>query len=161
MDTPDYKDVQSIAKKTIEYIKSEIEPYMNLREVRDMCEKKMRSLGADSFWYWDVGALVFSGDETAFSVSGKNYTTSDKKIEENDIVTIDLSPECGNIWGDFARTIIIENGMVVRDIENIKNEEWKNGLGTALTAYAAGTGSWDDVVSAFVDGWATEKALSE
>ena len=41
------------------------------------------------------------------------------------------------------------------------SEEWKNGLGTALTSYAAGTGSWDDVVSAFVDGWATEKALSE
>ena len=41
------------------------------------------------------------------------------------------------------------------------SEEWKNGLGTALTAYAAGTGDWDAVVSAFVDGWATEKALSE
>ena len=40
------------------------------------------------------------------------------------------------------------------------SEEWKNGVGTALTGYAAG-GSWDDVVSAFVDGWATEKALSE
>ena len=41
------------------------------------------------------------------------------------------------------------------------SEEWKNGLGTALTSYAAGAGEWDDVVSAFVDGWATEKALSE
>ena len=41
------------------------------------------------------------------------------------------------------------------------SEEWKNGLGTALSGYAAGTGSWDDVVSAFVDNWATEKALSE
>ena len=41
------------------------------------------------------------------------------------------------------------------------SEEWKNGLGTALTLYAAGSGSWDDVVSAFVDNWATEKALSE
>ena len=40
------------------------------------------------------------------------------------------------------------------------SEEWKNGVGTALTSYAAG-GSWDDVVSAFVDGWATEKALTE
>ncbi len=36
------------------------------------------------------------------------------------------------------------------------SEEWKNGVGSALTAYAAGTGSWDDVVAAFVDGWATE-----
>ena len=25
------------------------------------------------------------------------------------------------------------------------SEEWKNGVGSALTAYAAGTGSWDDV----------------
>ncbi|NCC67301.1 MAG: ABC transporter substrate-binding protein [Clostridia bacterium] len=39
-------------------------------------------------------------------------------------------------------------------------EEWKNGVGTALTAYAAGTGSWDDVVTAFVDGWKTEYELN-
>ena len=40
------------------------------------------------------------------------------------------------------------------------SEEWKNGVGSALTAYAAGTGTWDDVVTAFVDGWATEYELS-
>ncbi len=40
------------------------------------------------------------------------------------------------------------------------SEEWKNGVGSALTSYAAG-GAWDDVVTAFVDGWATEKALAE
>lgn len=40
------------------------------------------------------------------------------------------------------------------------SEEWKNGVGTALTAYAAGTGSWDDVVAAFVDGWASEYAAA-
>lgn len=38
------------------------------------------------------------------------------------------------------------------------SENWKNELGSALTAYAAGTGSWDAVVSAFVDGWASEYA---
>ena len=41
------------------------------------------------------------------------------------------------------------------------SEEWKNGVGTALTSYAAETGSWDDVASAFVDNWAMEKALTE
>lgn len=41
------------------------------------------------------------------------------------------------------------------------SENWKNGVGSALTAYAAGTGDWSAVVSAFVDGWATEAALSE
>ncbi len=40
------------------------------------------------------------------------------------------------------------------------SEEWKNGVGSALTAYAAGTGDWDGVVSAFVDGWATEYQLA-
>ena len=40
------------------------------------------------------------------------------------------------------------------------SEEWKNGVGSALTAYAAGTGDWNGVVTAFVDGWATEAALN-
>ncbi len=40
------------------------------------------------------------------------------------------------------------------------SEEWKNGVGSALTAYAAGTGDWDGVVTAFVDGWASEAAMN-
>ena len=38
------------------------------------------------------------------------------------------------------------------------SEEWKNGVGTALTAYAADQtdANWNAVVSAFVDGWKTE-----
>ena len=40
------------------------------------------------------------------------------------------------------------------------SEEWKNGVGSALTAYAAGLGDWDAVVTAFVDGWAKEAALN-
>ena len=42
------------------------------------------------------------------------------------------------------------------------SEEWKNGLGQALTAYAADEtdANWDAVVSAFVDGWATEYQLA-
>ena len=42
------------------------------------------------------------------------------------------------------------------------SEEWKNGVGTALTQYAADQtdANWDAVVSAFVDGWATEYNLA-
>ena len=36
------------------------------------------------------------------------------------------------------------------------SEEWKNQLGSALLEYAQGTGDWDSVKSAFVDGWKTE-----
>ena len=41
------------------------------------------------------------------------------------------------------------------------SEEWKNGVGSALTAYAAGQSDWDAVVTAFVDGWAEEVALNQ
>lgn len=88
----------------------------------------MLELGADSFWYYNVGALIFAGDETTKSVSGKEYITSDYIIKNDDIITIDLSPQIKNIWGDYARTIIIENGKVVDEINQIQNAEWKNGL---------------------------------
>lgn len=38
----------------------------------------------------------------------------------------------------------------------IPSDAWKNGVGTALTQYAAGSGSWENVRRAFVDAWATE-----
>ncbi len=42
------------------------------------------------------------------------------------------------------------------------SEEWKNGVGSALTAYAADQtdANWAAVVSAFVDGWASEAAMN-
>ena len=123
----EYTQVQRIAKDTIEFAKKNIRPGMNLRDVREMCDAKMLELGADSFWYWDVGAFIFAGDETAVSVSGRTYTTSDRFIEWNDIITIDLSPQNGDTWGDYARTIILQNGNVV-DIDGVENAEWKQGL---------------------------------
>ena len=45
------------------------------------------------------------------------------------------------------------------DFTTIPSQTWKNDLSSALTAYAAGTGDWDGVVSAFVDNWASEYAM--
>ena len=128
MNLMEYRDVQKIAKDTIQYIKGKINPGMTLKEVRLLCEDKMYELGADSFWYWDIGAFVFAGDETTVSVSGREYITSDRIIGEDDIITIDLSPQVGDTWGDYARTIIIEDGKVVRSDEDIFNLEWRAGI---------------------------------
>lgn len=46
--------------------------------------------------------------------------------------------------------------QVAWDFSMMPSEEYKNVLGQAMLAYAQGTGSWDDVVKAFVDNWATE-----
>ena len=41
------------------------------------------------------------------------------------------------------------------------SENWKNGVGVALLAYAQGTGEWSAVVDAFVNGWAAEAAAAK
>lgn len=123
----EYKQVEKIAKYTIDYARKNIHSGMTLVAVREMCEKKLLELGADSFWYWDIGAFVFAGNETTISVSGIQYKTSDRVIAENDIITIDLSPRNMDIWGDYARTLIVENGSVI-DEDNASNIEWKNGV---------------------------------
>ena len=121
-------ELQNLNRATIAYISSIIKPGMPLGDIRYCCEQYMLDHGADSFWYWDVGAFVFSGKETAISVSGRSYTTSSSIIETDDIITIDLSPQHQNIWGDFARTIILENGAIVKSINEIKIKEWHDGL---------------------------------
>ena len=35
-------------------------------------------------------------------------------------------------------------------------ETWRDGIVAALTQYSAGTGSWDDLVNAYVNGWAVQ-----
>ena len=129
-ETMNYRKVQKIAKDTIAYIRRIIEPGMSLKSVRRLCEEKMIALGADSFWYWEIGAFVFDGDDAAVSVAGREYVTSDRLVGETDIITVDLSPQVGGIWGDYARTVILENGSVVPSIREVSCAEWRAGLET-------------------------------
>lgn len=123
-----HRQVQEIAKKTIEYAKQHIQPGMSILDIRKMCEEKMYELGADSFWYYNIGAFIFNSENTSISISGREYVTSNSIVKDTDIITIDLSPQVSRVWGDYARTIVVEDGAVVNDIENIKNVEWRLGL---------------------------------
>lgn len=108
-----YKHVQSIAEETIEFLKSFIVEGISAKEIKDAAENFMRQKGVNSFWYHDVGAFVFVGEETTISISGRDYKPSDLKVQSNDLVTVDLAPAIDGFWGDFARSFIIENGKVV------------------------------------------------
>lgn len=125
-----YSAMQNLNRAAIKYIAKTIKAGMHLRDIKALCEDYLLKNGADSFWYWDVGAFVFAGDETAVSVSGRDYKVTDRTIQENDIITIDLSPQKDNIWGDYARTLVVENGIVCDKIDEIKKSEWRNGLQT-------------------------------
>ena len=123
-----YSAMQDLNRAAINYIAGTMRVGMNIRDIKALCENYLLENGADSFWYWDVGAFIFSGDETAVSVSGRDYMVTDRTVQENDIITIDLSPQKNNIWGDYARTLVFENGVLCNETDRIKNDEWRRGL---------------------------------
>ena len=62
-----------------------------------------------------------------------------------------------NIANDYVSS---GKNSVAWTFTTMPSEEWKNGVGSALLEYAQGTGNWDGVVTAFVDGWASEYAAA-
>ena len=123
-----YSSMQNLNRAAVKYVADTMKIGMSLPYIKKLCEDYLLENGADSFWYWDVGAFIFAGDETALSVSGKDYQAADRIIQKDDIITIDLSPQRNNIWGDYARTLVFEDGVLCDEIEKIKRDEWRNGL---------------------------------
>ena len=123
-----YSSMQNLNRAAVKLVADTIKTGMSLPYIKKLCEDYLLENGADSFWYWDVGAFIFSGDETALSVSGKEYQVADRIIQKNDIITIDLSPQRNSIWGDYARTLVFEDGVLCDEFEKIKKDEWRNGL---------------------------------
>lgn len=123
-----YSSMQNLNRAAVKYVADTKKTGMSLPDIKKLCEDYLLENGADSFWYWDVGAFIFAGDETALSVSGKDYQAADRIIQKDDIITIDLSPQRNNIWGDYARTLVFEDGVLCDEIEKIKKDEWRNGL---------------------------------
>ena len=123
-----YSSMQNLNRAAVKYVADTMKTGMSLPYIKKLCEDYLLENGADSFWYWDVGAFIFAGDETALSVSGKDYQAADRIIQKDDIITIDLSPQRNNIWGDYARTLVFEDGVLCDEIEKIKRDEWRNGL---------------------------------
>lgn len=118
--------------------------------------------------YWVVNSKASEADQKATQDFLDWVITSDDGRES-------LANEMGfttpfDTFGDYAST----NPLIIAANESLEagktpvawnftvmpSEEWKNGVGNALLAYAQGTGEWDGVVTAFVDGWASEYALS-
>ena len=67
-----------------------------------------------------------------------------------------------NVLNQIADEVNSEKTPVSWNFSTMPSEEWKYGVGSALTTYAADQtdGNWDGVVTAFVDGWATEAAAA-
>lgn len=96
------------------------------------------------FMYWLVNSeegTTFMANDCGFVIPFKNAATSSNLFVKND-------------------TEYTNNGKtpVSWNFTTMPSEAWKDGVGAALTAYAADQtdDNWKAVVSAFVDGWKTE-----
>ncbi len=97
------------------------------------------------FLYWCVTSATGTkamGEDMGFVIPFKNAVESPNLFVKQD-----------RAYTESGKTPVSWN------FPTMPSEEWKNGVGSALTAYSAGTGDWNGVVSAFVDGWAAEYAM--
>ncbi len=122
-----YKEVQELAKETMEFLRSFIEEGVTEKEIGEATEKFLREKGIESFWYYDLAALVYVGKRTTISISGRDYKATETKVKSNDLVTVDLGPEIARRWADLARSFIVENGKVISS-ENSNSEEMVKGI---------------------------------
>lgn len=119
--------------------------------------------------YWCVNAKA-SEDDIQATLDFMNWcVTSDTGVEAmcknmGFVIPFGTNLESENVLVNEASKYL-EDGKtpVTWDFSTIPSEEWKNGVGSALTAYAADQtdANWEKVVTAFVDGWATEATAAK
>ena len=119
--------------------------------------------------YWCVNSKASEEDIQA-TLDFMNWcVTSDEGVEAmckdmGFVIPFESNLESENTLVNEANAYMEDGKTPVTWVfSTMPSEEWKNGVGSALTAYAADQtdANWDKVVSAFVDGWAAEAAAAK
>lgn len=119
--------------------------------------------------YWCVNAKASEEDIQA-TLDFMNWcVTSETGVQSmcedmGFVIPFNANLESENVLVNEANKYLDEGKTPVSwNFSTMPSEEWKNGVGSALTAYAADQtdANWDKVVTAFVDGWATEAAATK
>ncbi|MCH5296653.1 MAG: ABC transporter substrate-binding protein [Ruminococcus sp.] len=120
--------------------------------------------GSENYWCVNKDA---SEDDKAATLDFLNWcVTSDAGTtaladEMGFVIPFKAAKEATNVFVKIDNELTASGKTPVSwNFTTMPSETWKDGVGTALTQYAAGTGTWDDVVKAFVDGWKTEYAAA-
>lgn len=123
---------QNIARETMRELHSFITVGMSEKEIEAKAFELMNVKGSTSYWYHGVGALVLLGKRSIESMPGVQYVASEENhVAENDVVTIDLTPTVDGYWGDYARTIFVEEGEVAEE-DNPRTPLFRKGLEAEL-----------------------------
>lgn len=118
MELEQYKKVQGIAKKVLASLKDLISEQDNEKTIAEKAKGLLCDFGAPDTWYHDVPAFVLLGSRSCLSISGCEYVPSLEKVGTTNLITVDLSPSIGDVWGDYARSLVVENGEITYEPSN-------------------------------------------
>lgn len=123
---------QDIAKQTMLELNREITVGMSERDIIVLAQKKMVDKGSDEWWYHGLPGLVLLGKHSAVSVGSKDINHTDEyRVAGNDIITIDIAPTYHKGWGDYARTLFMENSRMC-PLDQPEDPKHKEGLEAEL-----------------------------
>lgn len=107
------KIAQDIARETIRELHNFIQVGMNEKEIENKALELMVKKGSNSWWYHGIGVLVLLGKRSIESMSWRDISANEQnRVSENDVITIDVAPTVDGFWGDYARTLFMENGSI-------------------------------------------------
>ena len=112
-----YETVQNAAKVVHTNLSGFIDSQSTEKTIVDAAVELLRQQGITDTWYHGVPAFVLLGSRSCESISGRDYEPSDEQVGDKNLVTVDLSPKMGNIWGDCARSYFVENGKCTSNPE--------------------------------------------
>lgn len=129
MPTPEqislYRDVQNKAKLVMQKLPTMLTPDDSESSIAEKAYQLLCEAGLTETWYYDCPALVLAGERSCLSISGRFYQASQSAIGGKNLISVDLSPALGQVWGDYSRTFAFEFGAYT---EQPKTLEYKNGL---------------------------------
>jgi Xaa-Pro aminopeptidase len=143
-----YRQVQSIAKQVHLELANTISDLDSEETISEKAINFLATHGVTETWYHNCPAFVLLGSRSCLSISGRNYIPSNEQVGMYNLITVDLSPSIGGLWGDCARTFFVEDGHCVKkpkSLEFIKGLELQKYLHNSLFEFVKPDTTFEDL----------------
>lgn len=143
-----HRAVQAVAKAVLAELGKTIVSSDTERTIAERAVAMMTRRGIKDTWYYDCPAFVLLGSRSCLSVSGREYAPSEEAVGDANLVTVDLSPMQDGIWGDCARSFVIENGSWVLNpscIAFARGAHVERALHEAMLSFVAPTTTFEEL----------------
>lgn len=117
--------IQAAAKRVLADLKAFISADATEASIAAFARQRLEAQGYPDTWYYSCHALVLLGSRSCLPISGRDYMPSTERVGETNLVTVDLSPCLGDVWGDCARSFAVEGG---RACDNPADPGFADGL---------------------------------